>query len=61
MRSGRPAWKLLTSNALAVNERIPLITKIFSDNNQVEMVEHLSGDDAQDFINIIDEVSPILR
>ena len=48
----------MISHPLDVNERIPLITTIFSDSNQVEMVEHLSGDDAQNFINIIDEVSP---
>jgi len=57
MCSGRPVWKRLISHGLAADERIPLITTIFSDSNQVEMVEHLSGDDAQNFINIIDEVS----
>jgi len=31
--------------------------KIFSDRNQVEIVGHLSGDDAQKFIDVVDEVS----
>jgi len=38
-------------------ERTSLITRIFSDYDQVKMVGHLSGDDAQTFIDMIDEVS----
>ena len=34
-----------------------LITAIFSDNNQIKAVSKLSGDDAQAFIDVIDEVS----
>jgi hypothetical protein len=30
---------------------------IFSDSNQVKMVENLIGDDAQNFIDVIDDVS----
>jgi len=30
---------------------------IFSDRNVVEVVGHLSGDDAQTFIDVIDEAS----
>jgi hypothetical protein len=52
-----PAWKRLISHTLVTHERISLITTIFSDDNQVEMVRDLSGDDAQTFINTIDEVS----
>jgi hypothetical protein len=52
-----PAWKLLISHTLATHERISLITAIFSDNDQVDMVENLSGDDAQNFIDVVDEVS----
>ena len=33
-----------------------MITMIFSDRDQVEMVKHLSGNDAQAFVNTIDEV-----
>ena len=42
-----------------MHERIPLITTIFSDNNQVEVVMQLSGENAQAFINMIDEASPL--
>ena len=45
-------------NTLAMDERISLITTIFLDQNQVEMVERLSGNDAQTFIDKIDEVNP---
>ena len=52
-----PIWKQLISDPLSAHERIPLITTIFSDKNQVEMVGNLSGNDAQVFIDLIDEVS----
>jgi hypothetical protein len=52
-----PAWKRLISRTLATPERISLITKIFSNRDEVEVVEMLSGDDAQNFINVIDEVN----
>ena len=57
MGSGYPAWKQLISHTLAADERISLITTIFSDHNQIGVVEQLSGDDAQTFIDTIDEVS----
>jgi len=56
--SEEPAWKQLISHTLAIHERISLITTIFSDDNQVEMVRQLSGNDAQTFIDRIDEVRP---
>jgi len=58
MYSENPAWKWLISPTLATHECIPLITTIFLDNDQVKVVMQLSGDDAQTFINMIDEVSP---
>lgn len=58
MCSEDPGWKRLISPALVMDERISLITMIFSDNNQAEMAEHLSGDNMQMFINQIDEASP---
>jgi len=58
VRSERPAWKLLISRPLDMGERISLITTIFSDNNQVEKAGRLTGDDAQTFIDTIDEVVP---
>ena len=42
---------------LPVNERIPLITSIFSDRDEVEVFKHLPKDDAQAFVNVIDEAS----
>jgi len=41
-----------------MDERISLITDIFSDRDETEVVRHLCGDDAQTFVNIIDEVPP---
>ena len=56
MCSEVPAWKRLISYTLTTGERIPLITTIFSDRDEVEMVRNLSGDDAQTFIDMTDEV-----
>ena len=56
VHSEDPAWKQLISHTLTTRERISLITTIFSDHNQVEMVGNLFGDDAQNLINAIDEV-----
>ena len=53
-----PVWKkLITPGHLAIQERISLITQIFSDHHQIAIVGHLSGEEAQIFINIVDEVS----
>jgi hypothetical protein len=38
-------------------ERISLIATVFSDKTQVKAVKNLIGDDAQKFIDVIDEVS----
>ena len=51
-----PAWKRLINRPLATDERISLITTIFSDRNETEAVSHLSEDDAQSFVDMIDEV-----
>lgn len=58
MSSDHPAWKLLISHPLNKGERISLVTTIFSDKNQVEKAGRLAGDDAQTFIDAIDEVVP---
>ncbi|KAF9643686.1 kinase-like protein [Thelephora ganbajun] len=50
------AWKQLISHTLSTSERISLITSIFSDRNEVEVLRNLSGNDAQALINVIDEV-----
>ncbi|KAF9644747.1 kinase-like protein, partial [Thelephora ganbajun] len=50
-----PAWERLINHTLSTDERISLITSLFSDRDEVEMVGYLSGDDAQAFIDVIDE------
>lgn len=52
-----PAWKRLIDRPLDTNERISLITDIFSDRSEIEAVRHLGGDDAQSFVDVMDEVS----
>ena len=52
-----PSWKRLIGDTLTIDERVSLITAIFSDRNQAKMVGYLSGDDAHTFINMMDEVS----
>ena len=47
----------MTSDTLTVEERVSLIVKIFSDRDQVEMVKNLCGDDAQTFVDMMDEAS----
>ena len=56
MRSENIAWERLIRHPLAMYERTSLITTIFLDRNQIEMVEHLSGDDAQTFVDTVDMV-----
>jgi hypothetical protein len=48
------AWKRLISH---MHECISLITAVFSDHDRAGMVGNLSQDDAQNFINMIYEVS----
>ena len=55
--SNPPAWKRLISPSLSANERIDLITSIFSDRDEVEVFEYLSGSDAQAFVDVMDEAS----
>ena len=40
-----------------MDERTPLIASIFSNRDEVEVVGHLAGDDAQAFIDVVYEVS----
>ena len=63
-RSTAPAWKQLITRPLTTDERISLVTSIFSDRNQAEVVDRISGDDAQTFVDVVDEVrfnSPIFK
>jgi len=56
--SSIPAWKSLVDRPPAIAERISLITVIFSDSDETEAVKCLSGDAAQSFIDVVDEVLP---
>lgn len=51
-----PTWKRLVNHTLTIDERVSIITSIFSDRNEVEMDEHPSGDDAQTFVDNVYEV-----
>jgi len=46
----------LVGHTLGTDERISLVVKIFSDRDEVEMVGHLSGGDAQAFVDTVFEV-----
>ena len=56
--SGTPAWKRLINRPLTSKERISLITDIFSDRDETEIVKNLSGEDARSFVDVIDQVIP---
>ena len=51
--SDLPAWEQLTNSALATHKRIPLVRAVFLDCEEVEIVGHLCGDDAQTFVDVI--------
>ena len=59
--SDPPAWQRLISHTISMPERITLITSVFSDRDEIDGAGHLSGDDAQTFIDAVNEVSyPLL-
>jgi len=61
-RSGTPPWKSLINCPLATDERVSLITAIFSDRNETDVVKRLRGDYAQSFVDVVDEVlSPLFH
>ena len=55
-----PAWRRLISRPLTTNERISLVMAVFADRNEVGEVNHLSGNDAQTLVDVIDEVGVFL-
>ena len=57
IRSDLPTWKRLISPHLSVDKRMSLIASIFADRDEVQAIEYLSGDDAQDFVDAIDKVN----
>ena len=54
--SGIPGWKRLIDHPLTRDERVSLITTVFSDRDEIEAVKRICRDDAQSFVNVIDEV-----
>ncbi|KAF9642010.1 kinase-like protein [Thelephora ganbajun] len=50
-----PVWKPLINCPLTMDERISLITAIFSDRKETEAVKRLRGGDTQSFVDVIDE------
>ncbi|KAF9643165.1 kinase-like protein [Thelephora ganbajun] len=59
-RFGIPVWKPLIDCLLAMDERVSLITAIFSNREETEVVECLCGSDAQSFVDVIYETLDIL-
>ena len=58
--SGRSSWNRLITCPLTKQERASLIAAIFSDRDEIEAVSDLCGNDAQSFIDAVDEVPPQL-
>lgn len=54
--SGSPTWKRLITCPPTTHEWISLTTTILSNHDEIEAVSNLCGDDAQSFIDIMDEV-----
>ena len=54
--SHEQAWKRLISCGVPRDELPPLIETIFSERKTTNIVDHLQGNDAQAFIDVIDEV-----
>ena len=52
------AWKRSIDRPIAIDKRISLITAIFSNRGVAEAVKRLSRDDAQAFVDVVDEVPP---
>jgi len=50
------AWKRLVDRPIVIDKRISLITAIFSDRFVAEAAKRLCKDDAQAFVDVVDEV-----
>ena len=55
--SNPPAWKRLIDPNLSTDKRVDLMTSIFRDRDELEVFEYFSGNDAQVFVDVVDEVS----
>jgi len=51
-------WKRLIYLSLTTHERVSVVSAIFSDRSEIEVVNCLCGNDAQSFVDAIDEVPP---
>ena len=51
-----PAWKRLIDSPLATDERVSLITGLFSDRDEINTLEALTESDAQAVIDVIYKV-----
>ena len=51
-------WKELIDHSLTADERIPILTAVFSDPRETKEIGHLHGVDAEFFLDMIDEVFP---
>ena len=49
-------WKRSMDQPIAIDKRISLVTAIFSNRGVAEAVKRLSRDDAQAFVDVVDEV-----
>lgn len=58
-RSGIPAWKRLIDCSLTLDKRISLVMVLFSNRDEIEVVGRLRGDDAQSFVDVMDQVLPV--
>ena len=52
-----PTWKRLINPTVATDECINLIKSIFSDRDEVVVLEFISDNDSQAFVDVIDKVS----
>jgi len=50
------AWKRSIDRPITIDKRITLITAIFSDRRVAEVVKRLCKEDAQAFVDVVDEV-----
>jgi len=52
------AWKCLIDQPIAIDKRISLMTAIFSNHSVADAVKCLCREDAQAFVDVVDEVLP---
>jgi len=52
------AWKRSIGRPIAIDKRVSLITAVFLDRFVAEAVKRLCRDDAQAFVDVLDEVLP---